>query len=129
MKKKLLKHIFSLSLEELIGFLFFPWMVFFTFKAYFYFSSQGESHRIFTGAVWRLIVVIVVIALLYAISKYKPNWRIIRDGLPFGICIAIYTNLHDTVHFVNPNDVHYSLIAIDNWLFGVQPCIWAQQYY
>lgn len=121
--------ILKLRLEELIALIFFPIMTYFTFKAFFYFQSIGESHNIITGAVWRWAALIAVIGLLYTVAKYKPNWRIIRDGLPFGICIAIYTNLHDTVHFVNPHDVHFSLIAIDDWLFGVQPCMWAQQFY
>lgn len=112
-----------------MGLLFFPWMFYFTFKAYFFFESRGESHKIFTGAVWRLIIVVAVIGILYLISRYKPNWRLLRDGLPFGLCIAIYTNMHDTVHFVNPHDVHDTLIAIDQWMFGCQPCVWAQQFY
>jgi membrane-associated phospholipid phosphatase len=49
--------------------------------------------------------------------------------LPFLIAIAIYTNLHDTIHFVNPHDVQDWFASADEWLFGVQPTIWAQQFY
>ncbi len=128
-KKTILKNVLKLRLEEFVGLLFFPPMVYFTLKAYLYFQSKGESYRIYTGALWRMIAVVVIVALLYLLAKYKPQWRIIRDGLPFGICIAIYTNLHDTVHFVNPHDIHYTLIAIDKFLFGVEPTIWAQKFY
>jgi membrane-associated phospholipid phosphatase len=60
--------------------------------------------------------------------KYRPNWTFLRDSLPFAYCIAIYTNLHDTIHFANPNDIHHYLIAIDQWMFGVQPCVWTEQF-
>ena len=30
-------------------------------------------------------------------------------SLPFLVCILIYTNLHDTIGFVNPHDVHHGL--------------------
>jgi membrane-associated phospholipid phosphatase len=53
----------------------------------------------------------------------------LREMLPFLLCILIYTNLHDTIGFVNPNNIHESLLAIDVWLFGVEPCLWAEQFY
>src|SRR5205823_4080732 len=40
----------------------------------------------------------------------------------------IYTNLHDTIGFVNPHDVHLTLAALDQTLFGVIPCVWAEAY-
>jgi len=45
------------------------------------------------------------------------------------IALAIYTNLHDTIHFVNPNDVQDWFLRADIWLFGVEPTLWAQQFY
>ena len=41
--------------------------------------------------------------------------------VPFLACILIYTNLHDTIGFVNPHDVHHWLVALDRVIFGVQP--------
>ena len=52
----------------------------------------------------------------------------LRETLPFLTCILIYTNLHDTIGFVNPHDVHDTLIAIDQWLFGLQPCVWSERF-
>ena len=46
--------------------------------------------------------------------------------LPFLLCIAVYTNLHDTVRFMNPHDIHHYLLALENWLFGGQPVVWAE---
>ena len=50
------------------------------------------------------------------------------EVLPFLTCILVYTNLHDTIGFVNPHDVHDVLAALDRDLFGVVPCVWAQQF-
>jgi membrane-associated phospholipid phosphatase len=40
----------------------------------------------------------------------------------------VYTNLHDTVRYVNPHDVHAQIAAVEEWLFGGQPVIWAERY-
>ena len=49
-----------------------------------------------------------------------------RTMLPFVLCIAVYTNLHDTVRYVNPHDIHDTLVAIEGRLFGGQPVVWAE---
>ena len=122
------RFIFSFRPEEFIALLaFFP-MSCLTFKAYFFFQSQGHIPKRFSGDMQRLAVVVVIIIIAYLIARYRPGWTFLRDVLPFAYCLAIYTNLHDTVHFANPNDIHNSLIAIDQWLFGVQPCVWSQQF-
>jgi len=54
--------------------------------------------------------------------------RGLRDVLPFLTCILIYTNLHDTIGFVNPHDVHHTLAALDRALFGVVPAVWAERF-
>jgi membrane-associated phospholipid phosphatase len=48
--------------------------------------------------------------------------------VPLFACLLIYTNLHDTIGFVNPHDVHDTLVALDAAIFGVQPCIWAERF-
>ncbi len=117
-----------LRVEEFIAFLFFLPMTYFTFKAYFYFKSQGHIPNAIEGGLARWIVTIVVFFLFLLAIKLKPQWKILRDGLPFGFCIAIYTNLHDTIHFANPHDIHDALIKIDAFLFGTQPCVWAERF-
>lgn len=126
--KKLFNRFLSLRLEEAIAVLFFIPMVYLTSKAYFYFLLRDQMPARILGDWQRLWVTIGVFAIFLVIIKYKKNWRILRDWLPFGFCIAIYTNLHDTVHFANQNDVQHWLIKIDDWLFGVQPCVWAQKF-
>lgn len=128
---KVKRLVFSFRPEEFIALLaFFP-MAYLTLKAYFFFQAQGSVPKVFRGDVQRLLVVIAVIIITYIISRFRtdtPFWKFWRDVLPFAYCLAIYTNLHDTVHFANPHDIHYSLIAIDQWLFGVQPSVWAQRF-
>ncbi len=122
------KAIFFFRFEEFVAILFLIPVTYFTFKAYFFFQTQGDIPRRFSGGVVRLVVVLIVLILAWMIAKYKPEWRFLRDVLPFGYCIAIYTNLHDTVHFVNPHDVHDFFIKADAFLFGLQPCVWAERF-
>ena len=65
-------------------------------------------------------------------SSRSPRWlgaaEFFRTILPFVMCIAVYTNLHDTVRFVNPNDIHHYLTAAEQWIFGGQPVVWAERY-
>ena len=42
----------------------------------------------------------------------------LRETLPFAFCISIYTNMHDMVHLVNPNDIDLRLMAWDKYLLG-----------
>lgn len=129
--EKIKRIIFSFRPEEFIALIaFFP-MSYLTLKAYLFFHAQGQVPKVFRGDVQRLIVVVIVIIVTYIISRFhteKPFWKFWRDVLPFAYCLAIYTNLHDTVHFANSHDIQNSLIAIDQWLFGVQPCVWAQRF-
>jgi membrane-associated phospholipid phosphatase len=120
--------IFRLRIEEFLALLFFCPMVYLTTKAFFFFKSQGQVPKVFVGDVQRVFAVVVVIGILILIVKYRPQWTFLRDSLPFAFCLAIYTNLHDTIHFANPHDIHARLIAIDAWMFGAQPTVWAERF-
>jgi len=127
-KRRWSSLLFRLRIEEFIALVFFGPMVYLTAKAYFFLDAQGHVSRRFVGDVERVFAVVIVAVLVMFIARYRPRWKALRDALPFVYCIAIYTNLHDTIHFANPHDIHDKLIAIDGWLFGVQPCVWAQQF-
>jgi membrane-associated phospholipid phosphatase len=127
-KSRPLSVIFKLRIEEFIALLFFGPMVYFTAKAYFFFRAQGHVPRLFMGDVQRVLAALMVIAFAFLVIKYRPQWTFLRDTLPFLYCLAIYTNLHDTIHFANPRDIHYTLIAIDQWLFGAQPSVWMERF-
>ncbi len=128
-----LKRLQGLRVEEVIFLIFMLPSIVITLKANFYFFSRPELRSVkIEGGLWRLAVTIPLMIAFYRhiwFGKAGPKFRFIRDIAPFIFAISIYTNLHDTIHFVNAHDVHDKLIAIDQWLFGVQPCVWAEQFY
>ncbi|MGE0393747.1 MAG: phosphatase PAP2 family protein [Vicinamibacterales bacterium] len=100
-------------------------------------QAGGFSGRIASG-ILRLVIATIV-ALFIPLAEYtRAQWQTrptlarwiesARTVIPFLLCIAVYTNLHDTVRFVNPHDIHQYLAAADRWLFGVQPVVWAEQF-
>jgi membrane-associated phospholipid phosphatase len=107
-------------------------------------AQQGIDSRKIEGGLLRLGLVLVLAALLPVLERtlarapdgvrLQPGSRrlgavaFLRTMLPFVMCIAVYTNLHDTVRYVNPHDVHAQIAAVEQWLFGGQPVIWAERY-
>ena len=120
--------IFRLQIEEFLALLAFAPIVYYTSKAYFILRAQGYIPGMFIMDIQRVIGIIIAIAITHLIVRYRPQWKVLKIVLPFAYCLAIYTNLHDTIHFINPHDIHFTLIRIDQWLFGVQPSVWAQQF-
>lgn len=96
-------------------------------------SRDLPTRRIEEGLV-RLAVAVLLAATIPWIDRARPRWRgraaaaadFYRTMLPFLLCIAVYTNLHDTVRFVNPHDIHHHLLALEEWIFGGQPVVWAE---
>jgi membrane-associated phospholipid phosphatase len=83
------------------------------------------------GGLLRLGVAAALLVLLLALVRLRPRARLaiaLREALPFLACILIYTNLHDSIGFVNTRDVHHFLIGLDQALFGVQPSVWAERF-
>jgi len=128
LKNRWYSWIFRMRIEEFTALVFFFPMLYLTVKAYMFFKAQGDIPNVFMGDLQRVFGIIIAVIISFLIMKYRPSWTFLRDSLPFAYCIAIYTNLHDTIHFANPNDIHHYLIAIDQWMFGVQPCVWAEQF-
>ncbi|MBK5295950.1 MAG: hypothetical protein JJE40_02260 [Vicinamibacteria bacterium] len=85
------------------------------------YQRHANSRRI-RGGLLRLVVVAGMAAGLPWLE------RTLRTFLPFVMCIAVYPNLHDTVRYVNPHDIHPYLSAIEGWIFGGQPVLWAEAY-
>jgi membrane-associated phospholipid phosphatase len=123
--------LFRLRVEEVIALAFLLPTTWLTLAAYHYAREAGVLGPKYPGAVIRLAVAIVVlVALVLAWRRWPASGtvRALRETLPFLACILIYTNLHDTIGFVNPHDVHHWLVALDEQLFGVQPCVWAERF-
>jgi membrane-associated phospholipid phosphatase len=101
-------------------------------------ATRGVSSRRIEGGLARLGAVVVLAVVVLWIHRYleraaagtrtRQVAEFFRMALPFVMCIAVYTNLHDTVRFVNPHDIHHHLAAAEEWLFGGQPVVWAERY-
>jgi membrane-associated phospholipid phosphatase len=124
-------RIFRLRVEEVIAFVFLLPTTYLTLVAGVYareVGSLGDRHRL---GIVRIAVAAALLAALFAARRFWPRspWvRGLREVLPFLTCILIYTNLHDTIGFVNPHDIHGVLAELDRELFGVIPCVWAQRF-
>lgn len=101
------------------------------------YQQQINSRRI-RGGLLRLLVVAGLAAVLPWLERtlgrrdgsrwWLATAEFLRTFLPFVMCIAVYTNLHDTVRYVNPHDIHPYLSAMEEWIFGGQPVLWAEAY-
>jgi PAP2 superfamily len=128
-----LRRVAGLRIEELIAYFFFIPCLAITLQAnaFFWLEDYGMGRKI-GGGVWRIFLVTALLPLVPYVSRKSERSRfflVARNSLPFLIAIAIYTNLHDTIHFANPHDVQIWFYKADIWLFGVEPTIWAQQFY
>ena len=136
MKNKITKSIFKLRLEEFMAFFLLVPMLFFLII-----FNGKEGFR--ASNIDRFLITLVVFFLFLAIIKLKDlnslkdsrigRWIralliFLRETLPFAFCISIYTNMHDMVHLVNPNDVDASLIAWDEYILGTQPALYLEQF-
>ena len=126
-----MKRIFRLRVEEAIALVFLLPTTYITVAANLYVRRVGVLGSRYPGGLARLAVAVGFLLLLALALKLRPGaaWaKGLREVVPFLVCILIYTNLHDTIGFVNPHDVHDHLIALDRMLFGVQPCVWAERF-
>ncbi|MBK5255696.1 MAG: hypothetical protein JJE39_06655, partial [Vicinamibacteria bacterium] len=124
---------FGMRPEEAIAVLFLLPTTWLTGVAHYFAPESGAIGPKFAGGVLRMGVAILCVVVLYLAVRRKPAPAsalfMLREMLPFFLCILIYTNLHDTIGFLNPGDIHGSLRAFDIWLFGVEPCLWVEQFY
>ncbi len=127
----------KLRTEEFLFFaLFIPSMIV-TIWANIDLIEEGIRSRKIRGGVLRLLIVLIVAFLLPLLHRWRCRVRnrlgrglieFFRTVLPFALCSAVYTNLHDTVRYINPHDIHDKLMAIEQWMFGFQPVVWAEQF-
>ena len=130
------KVIFKLRLEEFLAFILLAPMLFFLLIYYGEdgFRDSNIDRFLVTGAVFLLFLGIIKLKNLKLLlnSKIGRLTKVVldflRESLPFVFCISIYTNMHDMVHLVNPNDIDLSLMAWDEYLLGFQPAIYLEQY-
>lgn len=126
-----LRPVFRLRVEELLALAFLLPCAYLTVVADRYAARMGLLGARLPGGVPRLAIAVAFLLLLVVLAHYRPRrpWlAVLRELLPFLACILIYTNLHDTIGFVNPHDVDGQLAALDAALFGVQPSVWAERF-
>ena len=123
--------LFRLRAEEALALIFLLPTTYLTVAANVYAREAGVLTDRHPGGLWRLAVAVGALVLLYVLHRRASTARLtiaLREMLPFLTCILIYTNLHDTIGFVNPNDVHLYLAGLDKSLFGVSPGVWAERF-
>lgn len=123
--------IFRLRIEELVALLFILPTSYLTVAANLYARQAGVLAERHPGGLLRLAVAILLLGLLFVLVRWWPRSPLVtslREVLPFATCILIYTNLHDTIGFVNPRDVQHWLIGLDQALLGLQPSVWAERF-
>jgi membrane-associated phospholipid phosphatase len=128
---KLARIVFRLRPEEAAALAFLLPTTWLTLAAFFYAREAGVLGPRYPGGVVRLGVVLALLAGLALALRRFPGSRFVhglRETVPLLACFLIYTNLHDTIGFVNPHDVHHALAALDAMIFGVQPCVWAERF-
>jgi membrane-associated phospholipid phosphatase len=130
-RPSLLAWLFRLRPEEAIALFFLAPTTYLTIVAAQYAREAGSLTDRYPGGVVRLALAALLFGALWMARRRWPEARLVRglrEVLPFLVCILIYTNLHDTIGFVNPHDVHLTLAALDRMFFGVVPCVWAERF-
>jgi membrane-associated phospholipid phosphatase len=123
--------LFRLRPEEAIALLFLLPTTYLSIAAAAYARESGMLGDRLPGGLVRLALACALLAALAFAGRRWPASRAVatlRDVVPFVACILIYTNLHDTIGFVNGHDVHFFLDGLDRELFGVQPAVWAERF-
>ena len=136
MKNKIIKSIFRLRLEEFMALVLVIPMLFFLiiFNDKEGFRASNIDRFLITLFVFFLFLVIIKLKDLNSLQDSRiGRWisvllNFLRETLPFAFCISIYTNMHDMVHLVNPNDVDAYLIAWDEYILGIQPALYLEQF-
>ena len=131
-----LKLFFKLRIEEFLAIILFIPMIFFMiiFHDKEGFRESNIDRFLITGLVFLLFLGIIKLKDLEVLKRSKMGRFIkmildfLRETLPFAFCISIYTNMHDMVHLVNPNDVDNKLIVLDDYILGFQPAIYLEQF-
>ena len=131
-----LKLFFKLRIEEFLAIILFIPMIFFMiiFHDKEGFRESNIDRFLITGLVFLLFLGIIKLKDLEVLKRFKMGGFIkmildfLRETLPFAFCISIYTNMHDMVHLVNPNDIDNKLIVLDDYILGFQPAIYLEQF-
>lgn len=76
----------------------------------------------------RLVALLLVASFFVWLVRYRPQWELVRDAMPFLFCANVYANLHDLIRFYGAPDITETLHRWDVQLFGVEPSVWAERF-
>jgi membrane-associated phospholipid phosphatase len=92
--------------------------------------ATNHSPNLWKLSVTRMVQIAVVVAIGSVLVRRRASGfvGVLRDWLPFAVCILIYENLHDLVPLLNPRSWDEELAVVDRWMFGVDAAVWAEQF-
>ncbi len=122
-RSRLVAFLSRLRVEEAVGLLFLVVLVTLSL-------AVNKSPDFGKLAVMRIVQFAVVVAIGSVLVTRRASGflGVLRDWLPFAICVLIYENLHDLVPLLNPRSWDAELVAVDRWMFGVDAAVWAERY-
>lgn len=82
----------------------------------------------YPGSFSRLIALLVAAGFFLWLVRYRPQWELLRDAMPFVFCTNVYANLYDLIRFYGMPDITAHLQRWDALLFGVEPTVWAERF-
>jgi membrane-associated phospholipid phosphatase len=88
---------------------------------------EGPAAK-YPGSAARLAFLVVSVAGFLALIRFRPQWELLRDSMPFVFCGNVYANLYDLIRFFRAPDITAHLALWDHALFGGQPTVWAEQF-
>jgi membrane-associated phospholipid phosphatase len=78
---------------------------------------------------FNIAVIGLIFLLAYLVERKNTKLLIgIHRLYNYGIVLFVFKEIYLMVHAINPVDYDRLLIAIDNWLFGVNPTQWITQF-
>ncbi len=123
----------SLNIDELIALFFIAFVLLGAGLANINFFLNGtvQAHLILLNTLRIICTAVLTFQFFWLIGSapHSKVFRHIRDFAPFLFILAKFLNLHDAIALVNPRDVHATLAMMDQSIFGIQPVVWAEQFY
>lgn len=76
-----------------------------------------------------LAVIVLIVALAWGAKEKKTRLLIgLHRGYCYLIILFVFKEIYLMVHPINPTDYDQVLIAVDRWVFGVNPTQWINQF-
>ncbi|MBC8377127.1 MAG: phosphatase PAP2 family protein [FCB group bacterium] len=123
----------ALRIEELIGIGLIGFALLFASfsNLYMFINDLPEAQNIVANISRILVSTFFIFVFCRSILVYSENrgFQIFRDFAPFLFVLFIFFNLQDAIFIINPQDIHHTLVDLDERIFGIQPTVWAERFY